>query len=98
MTTFDMEERRCPKCGYKFEAATSLGHNNCPKPGDVTFCIECNAILLFAERLTLRTPSELELCEIKASGHWEKFERARRAMRTIRLAMRSVQASGYPVS
>jgi hypothetical protein len=57
---------RCPWCGHRLDAAMAADHDKpdaAPKPGDVSVCISCAQILVFADDLTLRAsmPGEIEL-------------------------------------
>ena len=45
----------CPVCGHKLDASTRVeadGHK--PKPGSISVCIECAAVLTFDEGMHLR--------------------------------------------
>lgn len=56
----------CPFCRHTLDAATAGPSNPdaVPKPGDVTVCIECGAVLLFDDGLKVRGPTPEELVEI----------------------------------
>jgi hypothetical protein len=60
----DVPERRCPSCRAKLEAVTSLKHNDQPKPGDISVCLYCAAVLQFGNGMTLRAVPKEE---------WEDF-------------------------
>jgi hypothetical protein len=47
---------RCPYCEHRFDAATSIGSDAVPKPGDLTLCISCASPLVFTATLTARKP------------------------------------------
>ncbi len=56
----------CPNCGKVLDKATSAnldGHK--PRPGDVSVCWKCKAILVFNNDLILMNPAEEELVLIK---------------------------------
>lgn len=77
-------DRRCPKCGHLCNAATSIGHENSPKEGAITVCIECATVLIFDERLTMRTPTEAEWEEINANLDYRyKIDRVRAALKSL---------------
>lgn len=38
---------KCPECGYRMDAATATRGNARPRPGDLTLCLSCGAILEF---------------------------------------------------
>jgi hypothetical protein len=46
----------CPYCETRLDAATNLAKVIMPKPGDISVCIQCAQILIFADDLTLRKP------------------------------------------
>lgn len=58
-------ESRCPYCGQRFDAATSmLDPDAVLNPGDPTVCISCASALIFNRDLTVRGelyPGEIEL-------------------------------------
>ena len=54
----------CPSCG---DAADRCSGPCAPKPGDITICIECRGVNVFAGDLTLREPTDAELVEM--AGH-----------------------------
>jgi DNA-directed RNA polymerase subunit RPC12/RpoP len=37
----------CPRCGYRVEMATGLGHRKRPRPGDFSLCLRCGQLLRF---------------------------------------------------
>ena len=49
----DGTETTCPKCGKILNAATSIG-SYIPRPGDVTVCNGCEAILQYTDAFYLR--------------------------------------------
>lgn len=57
-------------------AATSLDGNEDfrPEPGNVTLCIYCCHIMVYADDLTLRDPTAEEMAEMKATGEWAYVE------------------------
>ncbi len=57
---------RCPWCHHELDAAIAADPAEpdvAPSPGDVSVCISCAQILVFAEDLTLRAsmPGEIEV-------------------------------------
>jgi hypothetical protein len=45
---------RCPDCDRVQDAAGDVyGHGEAPKPGDVTVCLDCAAVLQFGPRMEL---------------------------------------------
>jgi len=49
----------CPFCFTVLDAASGLGHENYPQPGDFTICIKCAGVLRFREDMSIE-PSSLE--------------------------------------
>jgi len=69
----------CPACGTRLDAATSICEGTpAPRPGDVTICIDCTAVMMFAEDLTVRLVKPGEI-------------RDRDALRDIRRAQRAIR-------
>lgn len=60
MNTTELSPRPCPQCGAPNNMATGVGHDRPPKPGDVSLCCGCGAILMFNNDLSSRkvTPDE----------------------------------------
>ena len=55
---------RCPFCGHKLDAAMAGDPKYpdvIPKPGDVSVCISCASVLVFADDLTVRAPMPGEI-------------------------------------
>lgn len=52
---------RCPYCGTQLDAATKLDRAIMPKPGDISVCIKCAQVLVFADDLMLRKPKPDEI-------------------------------------
>jgi hypothetical protein len=51
----------CPTCRYEMDAATAVFAAVRPKPGDVTVCINCAALLQFANDMSLILANTHEL-------------------------------------
>jgi len=56
-----LPECQCPYCEAKLDTATDLKTNVMPKPGDISVCINCAQVLVFADDLTLRKPQPGEI-------------------------------------
>jgi uncharacterized protein with PIN domain len=63
MASTDTPESNCPSCGKLLDAASSF-KNAVPSPGDFSICINCGHILVFADDLTVRNPTDAEIVEI----------------------------------
>jgi hypothetical protein len=52
---YRLPESPCPACGRTLDGALAMAHDGAgPSPGDVTVCIDCEALLEFGEGHTLR--------------------------------------------
>lgn len=56
MGTTLFPESKCPSCGGSASAATSMGHEHLPDPGDWTVCLSCSALGIFGDNLSIRLP------------------------------------------
>jgi hypothetical protein len=71
----------CPDCGAEHGAAygpDSGGEK--PKPGDISICVKCQAILIFGDKLMLRPPTEAEIAEIPL----DLISRYQKALTTVK--------------
>lgn len=48
-------ECRCLNCGREFNSAIGAGT---PAPGDLTICLDCGTVMMYAEDLTVRGTCE----------------------------------------
>ena len=55
----------CPKCGHVMEQADCPGNDEPPRPGDVSFCFNCIALLRFGAGLELETMGPMEEWEAR---------------------------------
>lgn len=56
---------RCPVCRYEMDAASCLENDAAvPGPGDLTICMKCGKILVFADKMELRVPSISKLMNL----------------------------------
>ena len=64
--TYRLPESLCPECGYKLDAATCVEGDgaNPPDPGDVSYCLNCGQVLIYAENLSVRRPTREEIAEL----------------------------------
>jgi hypothetical protein len=51
----------CPNCGYGLDAATAAFEDVRPKPGDLTVCIKCAALLEFTDGMGYAPANTLQL-------------------------------------
>lgn len=61
----------CPVCGTLLNAASFFTGESSPRPGDLSVCIECTAILVFQADLTVQGISEEELESLPPELHVE---------------------------
>ncbi len=54
----EVPKSACMDCGYVADRCSGPA---APEPGDITICIECRGINVFASDLTLRKPTDAEL-------------------------------------
>lgn len=66
----------CPACGYMVDTATMITSAGRPKPGDVSLCMRCGAVNLFAADLTIREPTEDEMHDLRAAANWPQIREA----------------------
>jgi hypothetical protein len=52
----------CPSCGKTIDGVTGVDHEHQPKPGDLSVCLYCEALMFFTEGMGVRaaTPEESE--------------------------------------
>lgn len=79
-----LPETKCLNCGHKLDAASSIKHDNAPKPGDVTLCIECSHIMIFTQDMGLRNLSSEEMDEIAKDDDVLKTAMVLKRMRDAR--------------
>lgn len=74
----------CPTCKHPFDRASSVGHNEAPKTGDVSVCIECTAVNVFDEDGSLRPLTDVERFQLEQTPQWIHILRARDAINHLR--------------
>jgi hypothetical protein len=74
----------CPHCGYLFECASGVGHDDAPSPGAITVCIHCAGIAIFGEGLAMRKPTLAELTALEGTEAGRHIDRLRSAIRASR--------------
>jgi hypothetical protein len=80
-------ESSCPNCGKRVDAAMSAEGDHKPSPGDITICMYCRHLCVFAEDMGLRELTDDEvvavagdkrvLCAMKALGDLERSKERR---------------------
>lgn len=70
----------CPYCGHGLDGYTGITGDATPEPGDASLCVYCAGLLVFAEDLTPREPTEAELPELLESPELMTAQRAARKL------------------
>lgn len=58
------EDGRCPRCQEILDACTGVGHDATPKPGDLSVCSPCGAVLEFTGDLSFRLMTDAEIAAL----------------------------------
>lgn len=76
----------CPTCSAILDAATSLGGNWDPKPGNITACVYCLTILQFNYDLTVQLATDVVIEAFKQEDpeHYNLFMKAIEATKKIK--------------
>ena len=66
----------CPCCGRKLDGATKTHgeRKRGPKAGDLSLCVYCGEMLIFADDSYLREPTDEELVAVMLSPVWPEVE------------------------
>lgn len=63
-TTTRLQAQPCPSCDARIDAHTAAHSTASPKPGDVSVCLYCAAILRYGDDLTLELVPDPERTEL----------------------------------
>lgn len=86
---FDPAPPCCYNCGYTLDAATQIhGDRTPPAEGDISICIKCASIGIFADDRLLREPTCAEMDELQKSEEWPKVVRAQELIRETQRIIR----------
>lgn len=99
-------ESSCTRCGDKLDAATCVGDDEGPTPGDITICATCGHVMAFADDLILRelTAEEAEMVadepRIKVGmAAWRNREEQKAALaKQVRTALRPCEPGKHKSS
>jgi hypothetical protein len=81
MTTTRTPANSCPTCGKFLDAMSRMVDDDArPRPGDVTVCIGCAAVLVIKHDLTVRLPTPGELDDMATD---QELLRTREAIQFI---------------
>jgi hypothetical protein len=57
---FRFKLTRCPHCGHRLNACSTLGEDRPPNPGDLSVCMGCGQVVRFGPKLKLqRVPASV---------------------------------------
>lgn len=59
-----LPDRRCPWCGETLNMAASFDHDQQPKPGDLTVCIQCAGMLKYGPAMKLLRLTEADIDDL----------------------------------
>jgi hypothetical protein len=60
----EMQPCACLNCGKVTDAASSVGTEATPEPGDISICLYCGHIMAFTDALTMRELNDEEIVRI----------------------------------
>jgi len=73
----DVPASACLNCGIINDACTNLDEDARPDPGDFTICFKCGHLMVFADDLSLRKPTDAEMLIIAGNKQLIAAQRAR---------------------
>ena len=50
-----LPQSKCPTCGYEMDSATGTTHDEDPRPGDLTVCLNCGEMLQFNDIMVAKS-------------------------------------------
>jgi hypothetical protein len=63
--SIELPPSNCIGCGKLVDAATPVDIKTVtPAPGDITICFYCGHIMVYADDLSLRNPTDVEMFEL----------------------------------
>lgn len=68
-----LPQSKCCECGHQMDACSGPCE---PSPGDLTLCINCGSLNVFADDLTLRYPTDDEFFAAAADSDLQRMRRA----------------------
>lgn len=67
----------CVNCRKQLDGATCVGSGGTPGTGDFTVCIYCGHLMMFADDMRLRDPTDAEMIDIAGDERLIAIQRAR---------------------
>jgi hypothetical protein len=75
--TTRMKSCPCTNCGKMQNAATGVNEDCAPSPGDCSICLDCGHLMVFADDLKLRNPTDAEMHEMAGDSRIVEMQRMR---------------------
>jgi len=82
LNSFSVPEGICISCSRKLNAVKSLSHETA-RPGDVTICNYCGAIMLFGPKMELRPADENIIRTLEKTALWAEVAALQRKRDTL---------------
>ena len=79
--SWPMPESSCPVCKHKFNRVSDLKESKRPKPGDITLCIKCAAVLHFDKEMRVQ---KLPCMDLLDEAHQNQIQKLRAAILTAK--------------
>lgn len=77
----DVPRGHCINCGRKLPLASQLIGDgdvvSAPEPGNITICFKCGHIMVFADDLSMRAPTDEEMRDIAGDPRIVEFQKLR---------------------
>jgi hypothetical protein len=83
MNTHHTPTSFCLKCGHTVDAASNIVGGGKPKPGDITICLNCSALLQFDAQLRLMLTDEAQMMREMKPRQRAKVEHARQIIQRL---------------
>jgi hypothetical protein len=96
ITTYELNNKACPKCGAEMtDASTDAGVRE-PIPGDLGLCFGCGALIVFGEGRTVRLPTDEEIrhLQVEQPALWAQVEHVSRHWVELMAKMERSQRAG----
>lgn len=74
---YGIPKNACLHCGRALDGAICMNAEKVPISGDITVCFYCGEIMVFAEDLHLRKPTDAEIIEIAGNPMILAIQKAR---------------------
>lgn len=78
-------KQECPQCLAELNRISSVGHDQGPKPGDVSVCADCGGLNVVGEKLDLE-PASNEVLESLPADQRELIQKLQVRLRAMKRA------------